>query len=122
MSDSEKPGASERPDALEHAESRARISHPLRERFTAAYLGLAVIAWGALFVFLLHVGGSVYRKQTEKIPTLSSWSTARILKELGEYDSKIPDCAGMVQGMTGYAYAKFNRVTGQLVRVIIVCK
>lgn len=91
------------------------------QTFKGIYAGLSVVVVSALFFFILHVGGQAYRRHAETQPTLSSWSTARILAELGEYDTKVPDCAGMVQGMTGYAYAKFNRVTGQVARVIIVC-
>lgn len=90
--------------------------------FKGIYAGLAIVAVAGVFVFALKVGGSAYQRHVESTPPLSSWPTARILDELGEYDTKIPDCAGLVEGMTGYAYAKVNAVTGQLKRIVIVCK
>lgn len=90
--------------------------------FKGFYAAFALIAAAGVFFFMLNVGASAYHKQAEKVPTLSSWSTARILAELGEYETKLADCAGLVPGMTGYAYPKFNGVTGQVTRVVIVCK
>jgi len=47
-------------------------------------------------------------------------TVAEILKRNGEYDTRIPDCAGLVQGLMGYAYAR-QTVTGGL-EVVIACK
>lgn len=93
-----------------------------REKFVGFFCGLAIIAVVGVFAFVLKVGGDAYRHHSETQPSLSDWSLARILNELGEYDQKIPDCAGLVSGMTGYAYAKVSSLTGQLKGVILVCK
>lgn len=90
--------------------------------FKGFYAALALITAAGLFFFVLHIGGRAYRHHTETQPSLSDWSLARILAELGEYDQKIPNCAGLVDGMTGYAYAKVSSLTGQLKGVILVCK
>lgn len=47
-------------------------------------------------------------------------TVAEIMARLGEYDQRIPDCAGLVSGLTGYAYAR-PKVTGGL-EVVLVCK
>ncbi len=94
----------------------------LREKFVGLYAGLAVVLAAGIFFFVLKVGGAAYHKQAVAPDPLSSWSVARIMEELGEYDTKIPDCAGLVEGMNGYAYARFNTMTGQVKSIVIVCR
>ncbi len=94
----------------------------MREKFTGFYAALAVIGAAGVFFFALKVGGDAYAKHAAAPDPLSSWSLVRIMEDLGEYDTKVPDCAGMVEGMTGYAYARFNTVTGQVKGIVIVCK
>ena len=94
----------------------------LREKFVGLYAGLAVVLAAGIFFFVLKVGGDAIHQAAVKPDPLSSWSIARIMAELGEYDTKVPDCAGLVEGMDGYAYARFNTVTGQVKGIVIVCR
>ena len=85
--------------------------------FKGFYAALALFAAGALFFFVLHVGGKAYRHHLEIQPQLADWSTGRIIRELGEYTQKI-DCGQIgVSGLTGYVYVdQAHR------RIIFVCK
>lgn len=91
-------------------------------KFAAAGLFLALWTCTVVFWIIVYAGSTTYQKHVRTEPTLNDWSLARILAELGEYDQKIPNCAGLVDGMTGYAYAKVSSLTGQLKGVILVCK
>jgi hypothetical protein len=98
------------------------VRHPASHRVDGAIVGLSVVAVAAVFALIVFTGLPRASKAVHKQQTLNDLSAEQLMVLLGEYDVKVPDCAGLVQGMTGYAYPKVNPVTGGLDRVVIVCK
>ena len=97
----------------------AEPRHVGSHRIDGALVGFAVVALAAVF-FLVLLPGAVHvqRDIAARPELLSSWSTARVIAELGEYDQRV-DCTtlGLPAGMTGYVWLdQAHR------RVVFVCK
>lgn len=95
------------------------VRHPASqtvERFLCGCAGWALAA--VFFLFLIpgsaHVATAVAARERPL-------TVEEIMQRLGEYDQKIPDCAGLVAGLTGYAYAIQDKTTGALT-VVLACK
>lgn len=101
------------------------IRHRSSHRVDAALVGLFVGALVVIF-FAIATAGLVKVQQAASAPsealTLGSIIAATgKAGALAEYDQKVPDCAGFVPGMNGYAFVKLDSL-GQLRGVVIVCK
>lgn len=86
-------------------------------RIQGSMAALFVIAVAAVF-FLIVLPGASHVAHSGALQ--KPLTPAEIMARLGDYDQRIPDCAGLVPGLTGYAYAR-PKVTGGL-EVVIVCK
>lgn len=91
-----------------------------RPRIEGLLCGLGIVALAAVFFLVLLPGAA--RVASNRAPEpLRGWSNARIMAELGEYDSKI-DCAQLgLQGLDGYVWVKLN-LAGQPTRFLFICK
>lgn len=93
------------------------VRHEASHRVDGALVGLAVVALAGVFFFVVKVGGEAYRDHRAKPPPLHSWSNERVVNELGEHDQRVPDCAGMSPGLTGYVWVDEGDQ-----RIVIICK
>lgn len=95
--------------------------HPESTTIRGALVGLGVVAIAAVFALGL-LPGMARVAEAKQAPRLNSWSTARIMDELGDYDQRV-DCAEFgLQGLTGYVWVKVDTLTGQPTRFLFLCK
>lgn len=95
--------------------------HPETTTIRGAMAGLGVVAIAGAFAFGFVPVLTHTVKATQAPEPLSSWSIDRIAAEIGEYDQKVPDCAGFVPGVNGYVVVKTDAL-GQFLGAVIVCK
>jgi len=96
----------------------AEPRHVGSHRIDGALVGFGVVALAAVFFLVLLPGvAHVQRDIATRPEPLRSWSTARMIAELGEYTQKM-DCADMgAPGLTGYVW-----VDQPHRRIVFVCK